>query len=272
MIDNVYIEYHITDKCNLNCKSCLHFCPLSNNEPHKSIGQIKFDLLSLSKFEIAELHLFGGEPLLHPDLMEICKFARKLFPNTLIIIISNGTMPISDEEIDILKKLNIYMQISIYPFRQNWKEYYKQYIHRIKDIIIKTNTDEEIDNMEQIRFQTKPLTNEQQFYDDETIRNCRMRFCIQLVDAKLYICPAIAYFKFFENAFKDQLNIKRTNINRTDYLDLIDENLTEKDVKNFIYNSIPSLCSYCKECNRWINTNMEWCNWERSNKTIDEWI
>lgn len=271
MIDE-FIEYHITDRCNLNCKSCIHFCPLSDKAQDKTIGQIKFDLLSISKFDIRELHLFGGEPFLHKDLMEICEFSRKLFPNTYIVIITNGTIKLNNEQINKLKELNIFVQLSIYPFRNDWKEYYKEYIKLLGSICNNIDTDESIDAIPEVKFQIKPLSNEKINHTPEIIKECRMRYCVQLIDAKLYVCPAIAYFDYFENEFKDQLNIQRTNINKVDYLDLLDKSLTEKDINDFIHNSIPSLCNYCKECIRWNDYNMEWCTWEKSKKSIDEWI
>ena len=128
------IEYHITDRCNLNCKSCIHFCPLCKKSKDKNIYEIKYDFLLLKKIEdgFNEIHIFGGEPFLHNDLIEICKYVRKLFPDKYIQIITNGTIYISDDYINIFKELNIRILISIYPFINDWKNYYTNLINMVE--------------------------------------------------------------------------------------------------------------------------------------------
>ena len=73
----IRIEYHVIDKCNLNCKSCSHFSNLVDKEIPKSLDQIKKDFKKIwdltdqgSTYCVEKVTLLGGEPLLYPYLIE----------------------------------------------------------------------------------------------------------------------------------------------------------------------------------------------------------
>ena len=88
------IDIHITDHCNLNCKGCTHFSPLSE-EFYLNIDNFRTDLARLAALtgaQLGQIFLLGGEPLLHPHLTDFFPIARDLFPNTQIIIITNGIL------------------------------------------------------------------------------------------------------------------------------------------------------------------------------------
>lgn len=88
------IDIHLTDHCNLNCKGCTHFSPLSE-EFYLKIEDFNKDITrmaQLSKGRIKFIFLLGGEPLLHPSVTEFFSIARELFPKTRIVIITNGIL------------------------------------------------------------------------------------------------------------------------------------------------------------------------------------
>ncbi len=83
--DNPIGWVEITDRCNITCKGCYR-TPLTG---HKSFDEIKTEILFLEEWRnITSVHLAGGEPLIHPDIVEIVRFVhgRGLNP----VIISNG--------------------------------------------------------------------------------------------------------------------------------------------------------------------------------------
>ena len=50
-----YLETHLVDHCNLNCKACTHFCPLVKNKYFHNIDNFKKDIKVLSqKFRIKQ--------------------------------------------------------------------------------------------------------------------------------------------------------------------------------------------------------------------------
>ena len=81
-------EFYITNVCNLACENCNRF----NNFPRK--GHINFNeeqyIDWAAKFDFGNISIIGGEPLLHPGLFSYVKGLRKLWPNTPMIITSNG--------------------------------------------------------------------------------------------------------------------------------------------------------------------------------------
>lgn len=88
-----YLEYNVTDSCNLKCKGCLHFSNLFEDNTFSDYNQFCRDLKQLSdNICIAQLRLLGGEPLLHPDLDKFIIHARKLLPYAEINIVTNGLL------------------------------------------------------------------------------------------------------------------------------------------------------------------------------------
>ena len=69
--DNPVGWVEITDKCNINCKGCYRL----RLQGHKPLESIKEEILFLKKWRnIDNVTLAGGEPLIHPDIVEIVEF------------------------------------------------------------------------------------------------------------------------------------------------------------------------------------------------------
>jgi hypothetical protein len=101
--DNPGAWIEVTDICNLNCPGCFR---KNNLEGHKSLKEIKEDvLLSLKSTNCGRICVSGGEPLMHPDIIEVVRFIsmQKLKP----IILSNGEL-ITPEFLRDLKKAGLY--------------------------------------------------------------------------------------------------------------------------------------------------------------------
>lgn len=266
------VDYHITDKCNLLCVGCNHFCPLvPSNTEHKSMEQIKSDLFLLSKIKdnINCVTIMGGEPTLHPYLNDILYFTRSIFPNNTIFLTTNGTR-YKDFHLwkDAIIDNNIMVVLSQYPFVENYKEIYKS----IQDMFpnncvssINYNRDLSVsvtDKMLSGCLVSKPII------DDDSIRDCRMRgYCCQLKNGRLYVCNYAANFDRFDNAFKGKHNIIQDEF---DYVDLNTIVNYEESVYPVLFDSIPSLCKYCTECKRYYDT-AKFVDWKCSDKSIDEW-
>jgi len=83
--DNPIGWVEVTDRCNISCKGCYRTAMTG----HKPLEEIKSEILFLEEWRnINNVHLAGGEPLIHPDIVEIVRFihARGLNP----VIITNG--------------------------------------------------------------------------------------------------------------------------------------------------------------------------------------
>ena len=120
------IEFHIVDHCNLNCKGCIHFTPLAD-KGYTSIKEFKHDSAIMSKLaskKIKEVHLLGGEPLLHPELIKILKVARFNFPQADIKLISNGILILSQKENfwQVMKRNKIHLSVTEYPLNIDYRK------------------------------------------------------------------------------------------------------------------------------------------------------
>ncbi len=246
-----YLETHLTDHCNLNCKACNHFCPISE-EKYWDVEQFECSLKEIAtKFTIEKLRLLGGEPLLHPDVIKFIKKSREILPKTDIRIVSNGilikTMP--DEFWTECKNNNITIDISQYPPMQEKIpciiEYIEQkgckvgFINPISKFWLTLNKDGSSDI-------------KQAFDDCQEFRNC-----LTLYNQKIYKCPIGAYIHKYNNHFQESIPEEPG----------ISTEKTAKEIVNYI--NVPmETCRYCSMPeNKWDN-----CYWEVSKKEKDEWF
>lgn len=84
-----YIEFYITNICNLTCTECRSF----NNFDFKGHYEFSNDLYQpwADKIQFDSYVLLGGEPLLHPNFKSWVEGTRQLWPNAWAKIDTNGT-------------------------------------------------------------------------------------------------------------------------------------------------------------------------------------
>lgn len=86
------LEVNVAHHCNLSCEQCNHLSPYL---PRYFISpdNLYRDLLLLSKYCRPELiSLLGGEPLLHPNFLEIVNIVRKSGISKRIRVVTNGLL------------------------------------------------------------------------------------------------------------------------------------------------------------------------------------
>ncbi len=72
--DNPIGWVEITDLCNIQCKGCYR----QRVEGHKSLEEIKEEVLFMKQWRnIDNVSLAGGEPLIHPDIIDIVDFINR---------------------------------------------------------------------------------------------------------------------------------------------------------------------------------------------------
>jgi molybdenum cofactor biosynthesis enzyme MoaA len=86
MNDNPIGWLEITDKCNTYCRGCYR---INGMEGHKPLAQIKEEVDLLQKLRNCDnISIAGGEPLIHPDILEIVAYIKSLGMKPLIL--TNG--------------------------------------------------------------------------------------------------------------------------------------------------------------------------------------
>jgi len=66
---------YVTEQCNLDCHYCNEF---NNSIPHPALADLKKWMDHMRKLSVMRLGLQGGEPLKHPDIVEIVRYAKSI--------------------------------------------------------------------------------------------------------------------------------------------------------------------------------------------------
>ncbi|MDQ6656429.1 MAG: radical SAM protein [Verrucomicrobiota bacterium] len=66
---------YVTDRCNLDCSYCTEY---DNSVPHPPLEDLKLWLRKIRELGTMRIALVGGEPLLHPDIVELVRYCREL--------------------------------------------------------------------------------------------------------------------------------------------------------------------------------------------------
>lgn len=191
-----YIEYHVSDHCNLNCRGCVHFSPLAGSEYFPIFDHVEKDLRQLKKIVpyIDTIRILGGEPFLNPELSRYMKITREIYPYANISVVTNGLLLGSCDFFDDFVKYCINIDISLY----------KPLISRVGEMLkmlqergIAVSISEPI---EEFSYALDKSGGHARF---ARRHNCS---CPNLYEGGLYVCPIIAYVKYFNRAFGYQFN------------------------------------------------------------------
>jgi MoaA/NifB/PqqE/SkfB family radical SAM enzyme len=66
---------YVTDRCNLDCAYCTEY---DNSRPHPSLDDLKKWIRKIRELGTMRIALVGGEPLMHPNIVEIVRYCRDL--------------------------------------------------------------------------------------------------------------------------------------------------------------------------------------------------
>jgi len=66
---------YVTDRCNLDCAYCTEY---DNSRPHPSQDDLKKWIRKIRELGTMRIALVGGEPLVHPNIVEIVRYCREL--------------------------------------------------------------------------------------------------------------------------------------------------------------------------------------------------
>lgn len=254
------IDIHLTDHCNLNCKGCTHFSPLAEKF-FLDIDVFERDVKrysKLSKGKLGKLFLLGGEPLLHPELIDFLPIARNCFPETRIIMITNGILLEKQEERfwKAFKRYNIEIWVSDYMLNldhEALKKKAKSYgIFYGYTSVAKDENDNKVWTKYKLDLDGKQ-------YWANSFKNCCVKNCVTLKNGKLYTCCTMAHIEHFNKYFNQKLELTEF-----DYVDIFKVR-SYQAILDAMVKPVP-FCRYCKPREK------EACIWEVSKKDINEWV
>ncbi len=119
--DNPIGWLEVTDKCNIYCEGCYR---INGMEGHKPLEQMKEEVELLKQMRNCDnITLAGGEPLIHPDIIELVAYIREQGMKPLIL--SNGVKIENDrpflEELKRAGATGFTFHIDSFQHRPHWK-------------------------------------------------------------------------------------------------------------------------------------------------------
>jgi organic radical activating enzyme len=257
-----HFEFYITNVCNLDCSDCRSF----NNFNFK--GHYKFDPKNYEqwaeKVDIGSFEIIGGEPTLHPNLLEWMEGLRKLWPNCEANLITNGTrlskvrglheaaakykynIKLSMHARDLRDLItdeifNAFGDCKVLPLEKSAKGDF------INIINLETSLGVKIQCQNSENFQISPFKNANfEFFNsdpEEAHKNCLIRECFHMVDNQLYKCALVATGK----KFLEQQQLSVPNVLNS-YKPILAENVNSQAVLDQLKLPIPQ-CSLCHHNN-----------------------
>ena len=252
---NFSFQVHIVDSCNLNCVGCSTFAPLCNNS-FIDVSSFERDIKRIAMLgQIENMVLIGGEPLLHPNIIDIIKISREYVKTGELLILTNGVLLLKQslEFWESCKANRIKIGVTPYPIKLDYEQ------------IIETTEKYSIDlkyyNVGEKGFFVKiPLNIERKSNIVKTFNKCSSSPCVTLRDGKMYSCYRPSLVSFFNSCFGQDFKVSEK-----DYIDV--HSATSKDeILDFVCKPTP-FCRYCDV------DNMKFgIPWGISKKEIGEWV
>lgn len=193
-----YIELHIADSCNLNCKSCTHFANISKKNNFIDARILGNSLHRLNElFTLERIRLLGGEPLLHPDIINVLKATRQFLPCSSIELVTNGLLlnKMSKEFFETCNENGIKIIVSVYPVLKNKEE--------IEKILSSFKINYEFFPM--VFTFTANLNPNGTSDKKEIFKNCKHNYCRTLKNDNIYICPICTYIDKYNEYFNKNI-------------------------------------------------------------------
>jgi MoaA/NifB/PqqE/SkfB family radical SAM enzyme len=251
----VYAVQH----CNLNCKCCTAFSPIAEKN-FLNIESYKRDMAKLAELtgnRLSSFYVTGGEPLLHPQIMEIFSIARRYFPETEVYFMTNGLLLLKMAESfwENLKENHIAINLSRYPIPIDVdKIREKTKVYNVKFDYV-GGSDVPVKSMWKY-----PLDIEGKQTLGRSYKICtQINRCVTMKDGIIYPCNTIAGIEHFNKYFNKNLEVSPEDILELSRVKDIQE------VYEFLYSPKP----FCKYCNRkGVKFGITYGN---SKKDIGEW-
>jgi MoaA/NifB/PqqE/SkfB family radical SAM enzyme len=92
MVERPSVEYNLTEHCNLSCTACARGSPMLERSL-TALDTFTSDLRALARgLHCTEVRIGGGEPLLHPQLIEFLRAARASGIADRVVLLTNGVL------------------------------------------------------------------------------------------------------------------------------------------------------------------------------------
>lgn len=226
-----YLETHLVDHCNMNCRRCLHFSPLA--EPwFADLESFAKDFERLSQLfkSIRTIRLMGGEPLLHSSVEKFFPVVRTAFPSSRIYLVTNGLLLAKqgNEFWEACRKNGIDIDFTVYPPMQSALESLRELCNTEGVVLRETPSDTFC-----VMMNYKGDSPRQ-----STFSACRNLFyCPLLKGGRIYGCAPSAFVQDFNERFG-------RNVPEASGVSIFDKSITGRKILRLLNRSMV-MCCYC---------------------------
>ena len=232
MTELQYLETHVVDQCNLNCRGCSHFSPIAKKNNY-SFDEFENDIIRLSELidGVKTFRLLGGEPFIALNLPKYIIAVRQTFPKTDLRIVTNGLLIGKAEKflLEIIREYSVQLDISLYPPTM-------EIIDEIIEILIMNNLRYSLYGP--IEKFKKRITLSGKYNNVESFEKCISNNCTFLYRGKISACPGPSLCYILNDRFGSELNGKN------DVIDIYIPEVTGKQILEFINRPL-ELCKHC---------------------------
>ena len=234
-LDLKYVDIVITEACSMKCESCSNLMQYYLKPRNSNLELLlrSVDKLMNVTDELYEFRLLGGEPFVNKQIGKIVNRLLDYNNAKNVVIYTNATIIPKGENLDCLKNERVLVDITNYG---KLSTKHKQYIELFKANKIKYTTNVPVwTDSGTINYQKK---SEEKLV--HMFKNCCVNDILTLLNGKLYRCPFSA----------NVMNLNAIPINKTDLVDLSDENKTlemirEEILRLYKNKKYLTACSYC---------------------------
>ena len=255
-----YLVVNILDHCNLKCKGCDHFACIADTY-FVSVDAIRRDIERMSEIlhgnNVIKIAVMGGEPLLHPNLLEILEIIRANFPYAVIRLTTNGLLLLQQTDLfwKVCREQNITIVNTKYPINLDFCKMKEKASHEEVKFQYFENTGDEY-----VKKSFKKVINLKGDSDPvKSFARCHIsNYGNFLMEGKFYGCPfSCQSSRIFNKKFNQNLMITEN-----DYLDIY----KVKNMQEFFdFAARPKF--YCRYCSgliknfKWTRSKQEMCEW-----------
>lgn len=252
-------QVHLTDMCNLNCKGCGHFSNIAKDARNLDLDKYSNDLQQLKEmfWGVERIYLLGGEPLLYPNITDVIKQTRKIFPDSEIHITTNGLLlpKMTESFFDVVTTTSSHIEISMYP---------KTYENKVE--ISKVLEQHDLVNTTIIWGRvvfTRNMLKNKNGTPKKSFENCynRKNACYLLREGKLAKCPMMLLIDIFDKEYGIKRECKK------DYIDLYNDKIDGWSALELL-NRPSEMCNYCAENSQ----EFEWSVKSHNNAKAEDWF
>ncbi|MBR4153074.1 MAG: radical SAM protein [Selenomonadaceae bacterium] len=227
-----YLEYHVADHCNLNCRGCEHYSGLVKKPHFTDLKKFTKDFERLHEFidDLGMIRILGGEPLLNPDINEYIKLSRRLYPQTIIHIVTNAILlpKMPEKFFETLREYHAAISISFYPPLESKMPAIKKLLEEKHVPFLISPLNKNFTVKQTLKRHNYPL---------EIFLQCVQANCHNLYDGKIAACFLPFTTKYFNSYYGKDLP-------EDGALDLYDETLTTEKLKAHLLMPFER-CRYC---------------------------